>query len=102
MAGLNEVDYENELDYLKGRGSLTFQRFKTKRSDSFLVQFEEDLKFLIEEIMEAKITPRKFIAIPSLNCAWCPYEFLCKIQNDGRDIKQAINGMYTEKKDGER
>jgi len=99
LANLNVNDYTEELEFLKNRGSNTFKREKTRRSESFLSNFEEDLKYTIHDFMEAN---HRFVPIPGLHCISCPFDFLCRVQSEGGNVSLTKHSMYVKKDDNER
>ncbi len=97
--GFNPNDYATELDYLKRRGSNTYKRFPTRRTDKELDNFEKDLLAVLEEMhdVNTRIFPH-----PQLSCPKCPYAFLCKTESSGGDVSFTKKSMFELKREDER
>jgi hypothetical protein len=98
LLGLNPKDYSEELQYLKERGSNTFKRYIIRRSKEQIEEFEYILVQMIRDIKSRDY----FIPSPSKECLFCPYEFLCHMQNTRGDVELAQRKLFRVKTSAER
>lgn len=96
---LDPDDYEDVLQELKHTSNPFFHRFYIRRSNSELDTFE---KLLADEVKE--LTREDIIYYPNFgsNCAYCPYQPICKIMLLGGDVEQTMKLGFRDKEDNER
>lgn len=99
LLNLNPADYAAELQYLKNRGSGTYKRYVTKRTDFQLDMFEQDLSVILKEIHDQNT---RFYPNPSRHCLSCDFNFLCQTMSSGGDYPYTKKSMYRQKSDDER
>lgn len=95
--GQNPEDYKEALSALEHRGSNTFKRIPTTRTDIELENHEKEL----EQILSA-IDSGFFPKHPTPDCSKCRFSFLCKIKDNGGNYDAVKELEFRVKEDHER
>lgn len=96
--GLNPIQYQDMLDMLKTKNAFFIRKYLT-RSKNEIASFGENL---IPELLDMTNPNLPWYPNPGWRCAFCAYNFLCKVQNEKGDVNAIKQSMFQEKGDHER